>query len=198
MLACRYVFILQLSSFYSSHPRRDWSDFNWFISVNSNVSSPLCYRSLVSLGLLAGSHHSRVFNLISICHFGRRFCPVSQKTSFSFHRLLDAGGTAALTPKTNGSEHRLLSDWSSYEEVDDPILGSLSPSPLAIGSLAVPLPDWLTRCVLFISQLDNVDEQAAQIRRELDGRLQLAEKISRVRAATGKYETVFNLLWCAL
>ncbi|KAM8891048.1 calcium-dependent secretion activator 2-like isoform 3-T3 [Spinachia spinachia] len=28
-------------------------------------------------------------------------------------------------------------------------------------------------------QLDNVDEQAAQIRRELDGRLQLAEKISR-------------------
>lgn len=33
----------------------------------------------------------------------------------------------------------------------------------------------------FPSQLDNVDEQAAQIRRELDGRLQLADKISRVR-----------------
>ncbi|KAM3609881.1 uncharacterized protein V6R79_021775 [Siganus canaliculatus] len=30
-------------------------------------------------------------------------------------------------------------------------------------------------------QLDNVDEQAAQIRRELDGRLQLAERISRER-----------------
>ncbi|XP_026094919.1 calcium-dependent secretion activator 2 isoform X13 [Carassius auratus] len=30
-------------------------------------------------------------------------------------------------------------------------------------------------------QLDNVDEQAAQIRRELDGRLQLAEKIARDR-----------------
>uniref|UniRef100_A0A8D3BFA8 Calcium dependent secretion activator 2 n=1 Tax=Scophthalmus maximus TaxID=52904 RepID=A0A8D3BFA8_SCOMX len=30
-------------------------------------------------------------------------------------------------------------------------------------------------------QLDNVDEQAAQIRRELDGRLQLAEKIARKR-----------------
>ncbi|KAL2093304.1 hypothetical protein ACEWY4_010616 [Coilia grayii] len=30
-------------------------------------------------------------------------------------------------------------------------------------------------------QLDNVDEQAAQIRRELDGRLQLAEKITRER-----------------
>ncbi|XP_044050100.1 calcium-dependent secretion activator 2 isoform X8 [Siniperca chuatsi] len=30
-------------------------------------------------------------------------------------------------------------------------------------------------------QLDNVDEQAAQIRRELDGRLQLAEKISKER-----------------
>ncbi|XP_061750358.1 calcium-dependent secretion activator 2 isoform X3 [Nerophis ophidion] len=30
-------------------------------------------------------------------------------------------------------------------------------------------------------QLDNVDEQAAQIRRELDGRLQLVEKIARVR-----------------
>lgn len=34
---------------------------------------------------------------------------------------------------------------------------------------------------VFLSQLDNVDEQAAQIRRELDGRLQLAEKIARVR-----------------
>ncbi|KAM6973644.1 calcium-dependent secretion activator 2 [Aplochiton taeniatus] len=30
-------------------------------------------------------------------------------------------------------------------------------------------------------QLDNVDEQAAQIRRELDGRLQLAEKVARER-----------------
>lgn len=29
-------------------------------------------------------------------------------------------------------------------------------------------------------QLDNMDEQAAQIRRELDGRLQLAEQIARV------------------
>lgn len=36
-------------------------------------------------------------------------------------------------------------------------------------------------CLLFPGQLDNVDEQAAQIRRELDGRLQLAEKIARVR-----------------
>ncbi|XP_063053069.1 calcium-dependent secretion activator 2 isoform X2 [Engraulis encrasicolus] len=33
-------------------------------------------------------------------------------------------------------------------------------------------------------QLDNVDEQAAQIRRELDGRLQLAEKITRRRYPT--------------
>lgn len=32
------------------------------------------------------------------------------------------------------------------------------------------------------SQLDSTDEQAAQIRRELDGRLQLAEKIARVRS----------------
>uniref|UniRef100_A0A671Q7D5 Calcium-dependent secretion activator 2-like n=1 Tax=Sinocyclocheilus anshuiensis TaxID=1608454 RepID=A0A671Q7D5_9TELE len=36
-------------------------------------------------------------------------------------------------------------------------------------------------CLLFSVQLDNVDEQAAQIRRELDGRLQLAEKIARER-----------------
>lgn len=33
----------------------------------------------------------------------------------------------------------------------------------------------------YLLQLDNVDEQAAQIRRELDGRLQLAERIARVR-----------------
>lgn len=30
-------------------------------------------------------------------------------------------------------------------------------------------------------QLDNPDEQAAQIRRELDGRLQMAEQIAKVR-----------------
>lgn len=30
-------------------------------------------------------------------------------------------------------------------------------------------------------QLDNLDEQAAQIRRELDGRLQMADQIARVR-----------------
>lgn len=40
----------------------------------------------------------------------------------------------------------------------------------------------LVTVLLLLSQLDNVDEQAAQIRRELDGRLQLADKISRVRA----------------
>lgn len=37
-------------------------------------------------------------------------------------------------------------------------------------------------CVL--SQLDNQDEQAAQIRRELDGRLQLAQKVSRFWAGS--------------
>jgi len=30
-------------------------------------------------------------------------------------------------------------------------------------------------------QLDNPDEQAAQIRRELDGRLQMAEQIAKVK-----------------
>ena len=35
------------------------------------------------------------------------------------------------------------------------------------------------------SQLDSADEQAAQIRRELDGRLQQAEKVSRVRSWAG-------------
>lgn len=35
----------------------------------------------------------------------------------------------------------------------------------------------------FLSQLDSPDEQAAQIRRELDGRLRLAEEISRVRCS---------------
>ncbi|XP_008287799.1 calcium-dependent secretion activator 2-like, partial [Stegastes partitus] len=36
-------------------------------------------------------------------------------------------------------------------------------------------------------QLDNVDEQAAQIRRELDGRLQLAEKIARLERRYPKF-----------
>lgn len=36
--------------------------------------------------------------------------------------------------------------------------------------------------VLFVfPQLDNPDEQAAQIRRELDGRLQMAEQIAKVK-----------------
>lgn len=35
-------------------------------------------------------------------------------------------------------------------------------------------------CVISIFKLDNADEQAAQIRRELDGRLQLAEKMAKV------------------
>lgn len=35
-------------------------------------------------------------------------------------------------------------------------------------------------CLCFV-QLDNPDEQAAQIRRELDGRLQMADQIARVR-----------------
>lgn len=39
----------------------------------------------------------------------------------------------------------------------------------------------IDNCYLVFAQLDNVDEQAAQIRRELDGRLQLAEKIAKVR-----------------
>ena len=34
-------------------------------------------------------------------------------------------------------------------------------------------------------QLDNPDEQAAQIRRELDGRLQMADQIARVRKLWG-------------
>lgn len=35
-------------------------------------------------------------------------------------------------------------------------------------------------------QLDNPDEQAAQIRRELDGRLQMADQIARVRKLWGR------------
>lgn len=48
-------------------------------------------------------------------------------------------------------------------------------------SVFSPLRKRVTLFCFFSSQLDNVDEQAAQIRRELDGRLQLADKISRVR-----------------
>lgn len=50
-------------------------------------------------------------------------------------------------------------------------------------------PPWFFYDFLF--QLDNVDEQAAQIRRELDGRLQLAEKIARVRAYIRKTHLFF-------
>lgn len=39
--------------------------------------------------------------------------------------------------------------------------------------------------VLFL-KLDNADEQAAQIRRELDGRLQLAEKMAKVNYELGR------------
>lgn len=39
-------------------------------------------------------------------------------------------------------------------------------------------------CLCFV-QLDNPDEQAAQIRRELDGRLQMADQIARVRDFAG-------------
>lgn len=40
----------------------------------------------------------------------------------------------------------------------------------------------LIKYILFVCpQLDNPDEQAAQIRRELDGRLQMADQIARVR-----------------
>lgn len=43
--------------------------------------------------------------------------------------------------------------------------------------------DLLTLICFFVVfvQLDNPDEQAAQIRRELDGRLQMAEQIAKVK-----------------
>lgn len=50
------------------------------------------------------------------------------------------------------------------------------------------VPALNVKCVCFL-QLDNPDEQAAQIRRELDGRLQMADQIARVRptnAAVGR------------
>ena len=40
-------------------------------------------------------------------------------------------------------------------------------------------------CLSVFPQLDNPDEQAAQIRRELDGRLQMADQIARVRVMDG-------------
>ena len=40
---------------------------------------------------------------------------------------------------------------------------------------------WL--CVFLCLQLDNADEQAAQVRRELDGRLQSADEMTRVGAS---------------
>jgi len=39
---------------------------------------------------------------------------------------------------------------------------------------------FLCFCILTSCQLDNVDEQAAQIRRELVGRLQAAERLAQV------------------
>lgn len=40
-------------------------------------------------------------------------------------------------------------------------------------------------CICAFLQLDNPDEQAAQIRRELDGRLQMADQIARVKKLWG-------------
>lgn len=39
---------------------------------------------------------------------------------------------------------------------------------------------FLYHILVFFLQLDNADEQAAQVRRELDRRLQLTEQMSRV------------------
>ncbi len=71
--------------------------------------------------------------------------------------------------------------------VIEPILPVFSPRSALI-YLDLPVGNGFSKpcqidklCLLFSVQLDNVDEQAAQIRRELDGRLQLAEKIARVR-----------------
>lgn len=71
--------------------------------------------------------------------------------------------------------------------VTEPILPVFSPRSALI-YLDLPVGNGFSKpcqidklCLLFSVQLDNVDEQAAQIRRELDGRLQLAEKIARVR-----------------
>lgn len=43
---------------------------------------------------------------------------------------------------------------------------------------------------IYILQLDNADEQAAQVRRELDGRLQLVEQMARVNLFTLKTLTI--------
>lgn len=40
-------------------------------------------------------------------------------------------------------------------------------------------------------QLDNPDEQAAQIRRELDGRLQMAEQIAKVKKKSAVINNLF-------
>lgn len=51
-------------------------------------------------------------------------------------------------------------------------------------------------------QLDNPDEQAAQIRRELDGRLQMAEQIAKVKKKslllliTSSFRSVQGI-WCS-
>lgn len=45
------------------------------------------------------------------------------------------------------------------------------------------------------SKLDNADEQAAQIRRELDGRLQLAEQMARVSICFWIPETYLHVRW---
>ena len=47
-------------------------------------------------------------------------------------------------------------------------------------------------CVSVSLQLDNPDEQAAQIRRELDGRLQMADQIARVQMMC-QYKSLFVL-----
>ena len=43
-------------------------------------------------------------------------------------------------------------------------------------------------------QLDNADEQAAQVRRELDGRLQVSEELARVRPGYREYAYMFSYI----
>ena len=59
-------------------------------------------------------------------------------------------------------------------------------NPIIYGSLHHNQPfNKSSKCFCFVFQLDNADEQAAQVRRELDGRLQMVEQMCRVSSHLG-------------
>ncbi|CAG01075.1 unnamed protein product, partial [Tetraodon nigroviridis] len=95
-------------------------------------------------------------------------------------------------PEINGlSKETVLSSWmAKFDAIykgEEHLRRPPPPTPLGAASELILSKEQLFQMfqqILGVRKLDNQDEQAAQIRRELDGRLQLAQKVSRFWAGS--------------